>query len=73
MRPRDWTQDETGRSNSSRTFVRLQGEIARLIKADAHALLAGRADVTAGLILAQLAHVHGLRPGKVRAATKDGR
>lgn len=60
---RDWTVDPlTGRSNSSPEFEHLVGEVTRLIRDEAHALLSGRADMTAALILAQLAHVHGLAP-----------
>ena len=59
----DWTVDpETGRSNSSQRFNELCVEVERLIRGDAHALIGGRADKTAGLIMAQLAHVHGLAP-----------
>lgn len=63
----DWTIDtRTGRSNSSPTFNRLRSEIEQIIRGDARSLIAGRAQDTAGLIMAQLAHVHGLRPGKSR-------
>lgn len=59
----DWTVDpETSRSNSSALFNRLTAEIERLIRQDAFKLIAGRADMTAGLIMAQLAHVHHLGP-----------
>lgn len=58
----DWTQDDEGRSNSSDLFLSLVGEVERLIRNDAHALLNGRVDQTARLVVAQLAHVHGLGP-----------
>ena len=59
----DWTIDPgTGRSNSSPEFVRLCAEVERLIRQDAFKLIGGRADLTAGLIMAQLAHVHHLAP-----------
>lgn len=59
----EWTVDPaTGRSNSSAEFNRLVREIARLIRSEAHHLLAGRTETTAQLILAQLAHEHGLAP-----------
>lgn len=59
----DWTIDpETGRSNSSELFRELCGEVEGLIRQSAHGLIAGRADQVAGLIMAQLAHVHHLAP-----------
>ena len=59
----DWTVNpETGRSNSSPLFKSLCAEVERLIRGDAHKLIGGRADMTAGLIMAQLAHVHHLAP-----------
>lgn len=65
---RDWTTAPDGRVNSSPEFLRLVAEVERLIKGSAHSLLNGRADQTARLILAQLAHVHGLRPGRLEKA-----
>lgn len=56
----DWTTDSEGRSNSSEQFKTLVKEVERLIRGDAHMLISGRADLTAGLIMAQLAHRHGL-------------
>lgn len=58
----DWTSDENGRSNSSETFCKLCDEIERLIRNDAHSIVSGNAGSTARLIMAQLAHVHGLAP-----------
>jgi hypothetical protein len=58
----DWTKGRDGRSNTSPLFEALVKEVGRLIRDDAHALLAGRAEETARLIMAQLAHAHGLRP-----------
>jgi DNA-binding NtrC family response regulator len=61
----DWTTDKnTGRSNSSPQFMALVNEIERLIRSDAHALIAGNAGSTARLIMAQLAHKHHLRPAR---------
>ena len=57
----DWTAVD-GRSNSSALYVNLSSEIARLLRDSAHSLIAGRTDEVGGLILAQLAHKHGLRP-----------
>jgi hypothetical protein len=59
----DWTAQD-GRSNSSPEFNRLTEEVARLIRDSAHDLIAGRADRVAELIMAQLAHKHGLAPRK---------
>ncbi len=59
----DWTIDPaTNRSNSSAEFNRLCDEVERLIRGDAHMLISGQAGRTAGLIMAQLAHKHGLVP-----------
>lgn len=58
---RDWTSIGQ-RSNCSPFFESLVLEIARLIRDDARSLLAGNAEGSARLILAQLAHVHGLAP-----------
>jgi len=59
---KDWTCSVDGRSNSSVEFLRLCREVEALIRQDAFMLIAGRADRTAGLIMAQLAHRHGLAP-----------
>lgn len=61
IRARDWTMDGD-RTNSSALFLRLVREVERLIRSSAHELISGRADQTARLIVAQLAHVHGLAP-----------
>lgn len=59
----DWTKDPmTQRSNSSPKFLELVDRVARIIRGDAAALLNGRAEETARLILAKIAHEHGLRP-----------
>lgn len=58
-----WTiSAQTGRSNSSELFLWLRGEIARLLRdgAAGSVLSPGWIDGKAGLIAAQLAHVHGL-------------
>lgn len=68
---RDWTVNPaTGRANDSARFKALAEQVARLIRGDAHTLLTGRADRTAGLIMAQLAHVHGLVPSRKRRKRK---
>ncbi len=61
---KNWTQDSEGRENSSPEFLRLCREVERLIRQDAHMLIAGRAGQTACLIMAQLAHVHHVGPLK---------
>lgn len=58
----DWTRDAGGRQNSSPLFLRLCDAVELLIRNDANGLLNGRADVTAKLIMAQLAHRYGLGP-----------
>ena len=62
----DWTVDpETHGSNSSPEFRQLVSEVARLIKGEAHSLLGGQVESAAQLIMAHLAHKHGLAPRKV--------
>lgn len=58
----DWTVDERGRTNSSPKFLELCDAVEKLIREDAHCLINGGADRTARLIIAQLAHIHGMRP-----------
>ena len=59
----DWTIDpRSGNSNSSSLFNILSAEVGRLIRDSAHSLIAGRTDDVARLVIAQLAHKHGLRP-----------
>jgi len=61
----DWTLNtETNRSNSSPKFVQLVSAVAELIKEDVRVLSNEQAKITAGLIMAQLAHKHGLVPSK---------
>jgi transcriptional regulator with GAF, ATPase, and Fis domain len=59
-----WTTRDDGYSNASPAFMRICSEVERLIRSDAHSLIAGKADSTGRLIVAQLAHVHGLAPTK---------
>lgn len=58
----NWTCDSKGRSNSSAKFEYLCDEVERLIRSDAHSLISGNAGSTARLIMAQLAHKHGMAP-----------
>lgn len=57
----DWTAAH-GRSNSSALYLKIVAEVERMIRDSAYHLLAGRAEMTARLIVSQLAHKHGLRP-----------
>lgn len=57
----DWTVSREGRTNSSHRFEHLKKEIARLIQSDlGYALRPDHVENCAGLILAQLAHLHGV-------------
>jgi hypothetical protein len=62
----EWTVDpETNRSNASPEYLHLVDEVAHVIRESAYFLLDGRPGGVrkiAGLIMAQLAHVHGLAP-----------
>ena len=70
----DWTVDpETGRSNSSPLFRDLCAEVERLIRSEAFSLINGRIDSVAGLIMAQLAHVHHLAPAETSAPEAAGK
>ncbi len=57
----DWTAGPRG-SNSSDAFERIVNEVTRLIHECAHDLIMGRTPGVARLIVAQLAHVHGMAP-----------
>jgi hypothetical protein len=63
----DWTCDERGASNSSPEFLAIVAEVERLIRDDAHMLIGGRADATARLIVAHLAHRHLMTPARVQS------
>lgn len=56
-----WTS-HNGWTNASPEFQRMCDEVERIIRSDAHSLINGHAQMTARLIMAQLAHVHGLAP-----------
>jgi len=59
----DWTIDPaTGLSNSSEKFKELVREVSRLIQIEPRSLLSGNTDSVAQLIMAHLAHNHGLSP-----------
>ena len=59
----DWTVDPTTHcSNSSPEFNRLTSDVAQLIRRNPHDIVDGRIEKVAGLIMAQLAHKHGLAP-----------
>jgi hypothetical protein len=59
----DWTVDPTsGLANSSTDFASLAGAIDELITSHANASSQAGSITTGRLILAQLAHLHGLAP-----------
>jgi hypothetical protein len=58
----DWTVGPEGRSNTSARFLKLMSAVERLILDSGHDLIHGRANTVARVIMAQLAHVHGLAP-----------
>jgi hypothetical protein len=69
----DWTADPaTGRTNSSEEYLRIVGEVERLIRESAHALINGGVWRTAALIVAQLAHVHHLAPAGAPVTGRAG-
>lgn len=57
----DWTVKD-GRMNSSDRFEELIERVDEIIRSSGHDLIHGRSRVVAGLIMAQLAHEHGLAP-----------
>lgn len=61
MKKVDWTVKD-GRSNSSDEFLRLIDEVDSIIRDSGHSLIRGKTKSVARLIMAQLAHVHGLAP-----------
>jgi hypothetical protein len=67
---KDWTTGDDGRSNSSEAFQALVEQVARLL---ANHRLGDEVRDTARVIVAQLAHVHGLAPtGRSRRRLRDG-
>lgn len=60
----DWTRNSDGRSNSSNRFLFLVSEVERLIRNSAHDIVGGHIESVARLIMAQLAHKHGMRPSE---------
>ena len=73
MSEHDWTTDpETGRSNSSPLYLALFAEVARLIRdgAAGSVLKPEWVNGKAGLIVAQLAHVHHLVPAAFPAPAR---
>lgn len=56
----DWTVGTDGRSNTSLAFEQISTEVERIIRSDAPMLISGHADRTARLIVAHLAHKHGM-------------
>lgn len=64
----DWTADEAGVSNSSAAYREIADAVADLIWASAHDLIRGNTETVARLIVAKLAHEHGLAPRETTAA-----
>lgn len=60
----DWTVGPHNKSNTSQVFNVLVADIKRIIRNDAATLIARRADATARIIAAQIAHVHHFVPSK---------
>lgn len=59
----DWTVDPvTNRSNSSAEYFACVRTVEGVIRGSANDLIAGRANIVAGLIVAALARQHGLAP-----------
>lgn len=58
----DWTRGADGRSNTSDAYRTLVDEVDALIRSEAHALIHGQSHTVAALIVAQLAHKHGVEP-----------
>lgn len=56
---RDWSSDESGRSNCSPEFNFIVSEIHRIILSGAHDLLHGNTVGVARVIAARLAHTYG--------------
>lgn len=68
---RDWTTGDDGLANSSALFRSLEKRVAAIIVDSARSLLPWHTERVAGLILAELAHEHGLSPrGTVAFAPK---
>lgn len=60
----DWTVGPKNKSNTSQTFNALVADIERIIRNDAATIVAGRANLTARIIAAQIAHSHHFLPSK---------
>lgn len=64
----DWTADERGVSNSSTAYREVADAVADLIWSSAHDLIRGNTRAVARLIVAKLAHEHGLAPRETTIA-----
>ena len=58
----DWTVGHDGRSNNSAKFLSACQAVDRLIQNSGSDIVHGRTSAVARLIVAQLAHVHGMAP-----------
>lgn len=63
MATTDWTCDAEGRANASAAFDRVVEAVTGLLRSHR---LGGSVEDTARLIVAQLAHVHRLKPEDAR-------
>jgi len=69
----DWTRHgATGRSNEAPIYLGLRAEVARILRQSAHDLINGGVDTVAGVIVARLAHVHGVGPREPWSAISVG-
>jgi hypothetical protein len=57
----DWTAKD-GRTNSSEAYLAIVAAVQRLILQSGDALIRGRIESIARLIVSQLAHVYGMKP-----------
>lgn len=67
--PTDWTVKD-GVCNSSEQYLLLVDAVSSLIRSSAHQLIAGDTRGVAGLIVAYLAHRHGMKPRAGRRQAK---
>lgn len=60
MSETDWTVGEDGRSNTSKQFKKICGEVESLIRDSSHSLINGKVSDVARLIVANLAQKHNM-------------
>lgn len=64
MTKTDWTVDQVGCANNSLVFNKLWQTISHILKTEGNTLMTGGVEAVSRLILAQLVHVHGMRPSE---------